>query len=78
MKRFGNDVKEVVHSWLKAQPKTFFSEEMKLVQSCKKCIDEEYDYVKEKNIICISNWIAYQMYSTVKKSSKNKQRNAVT
>jgi hypothetical protein len=49
-RRFGNDdeVKEAVHSWLTAQPKTFFSDGIKkLVQWCEKCIEKKGDYVEK-------------------------------
>jgi hypothetical protein len=47
---FGNDdeVKEAVHSWPTAQPKTFFSDGItKLVQRCEKCIEKKGDYVEK-------------------------------
>ncbi|XP_021930927.1 histone-lysine N-methyltransferase SETMAR-like [Zootermopsis nevadensis] len=49
-RRFGNDdeVEEAVHSWLKAQPKTFFSDGIKkLVQRCEKSIENKGDYVEK-------------------------------
>ena len=52
-RRFTSDqeLKEAVHVWLTAQPKTFFSEGIKkLVQQWKKCIEKQRDYV-ENNVI---------------------------
>ena len=41
-------MKETVHAWLAAQPKTFFSEGInKLVERSKKCIEEQGDYVEK-------------------------------
>lgn len=48
--RFGNDykVKEMVHLWLKAQPKAFyFTRIRKSVQQCKKCNTKEDDCVEK-------------------------------
>ena len=47
-------MKEAVHAWLAAQPKTFFFFEgiKKLVQEWKKCIEKQGDYVE--NDITIS------------------------
>ncbi|KDR08206.1 hypothetical protein L798_01922 [Zootermopsis nevadensis] len=43
-----NEVKEAVHSWLKAQRKTFFSDGIKkLAQRCEKRIEKECDYVEK-------------------------------
>ena len=42
------EVKEAVHAWLAAQPKTFFSEDIrKLVQRWTKCIEKQENYVKK-------------------------------
>ena len=49
-RRFTSDqeLKEAVHAWLAAQPKTFFSEGIKkLVQRWKKCIEKQGDYVEK-------------------------------
>ena len=49
-RRFTSDqeVKEVVHAWLAAQPKTFFSEGIrKLVQRCTKCVEKQADCVEK-------------------------------
>jgi histone-lysine N-methyltransferase SETMAR len=49
-RKFGNDdeIKEAVHSWLKGQPKTFFSDGIKkLVQRYEKCIQKEGGYVEK-------------------------------
>ena len=49
-RRFTTDqeLKEAVHVWLAAQPKTFFSEGIKkLVQRWKKCIEMQEDYVEK-------------------------------
>ena len=49
-RRFTSDqeLKEAVHAWLAAQPKTFFSEGIKkLVQQWKKCIEKRGDYVEK-------------------------------
>jgi hypothetical protein len=57
-RRFGNDdeLKEALHSWLTAQPKTFFSDGIKkLVQRCEKCVEKKGDYVEKWHITCISN-----------------------
>ena len=44
-------MKEAVHAWLAAQPKTFYSEGIKkLVQRWKKCTGKQGDYV-EKDVI---------------------------
>ena len=42
-------MKEAVHAWLAAQPKTFFFSEgiKKLVQRGKKCIEKQGDYVEK-------------------------------
>ena len=42
-------LKETVHAWLAAQPKTFFFPEAikKLVQRWKKCIEKQGDYVEK-------------------------------
>ena len=42
-------MKEAVHVWLAAQPKTFFFSEgiKKLVQRWKKCIEKQGDYVEK-------------------------------
>ena len=41
-------MKEAVHAWLAAQPKTFFSEGIKkIVQRWKKCIEKQGDYVEK-------------------------------
>ena len=42
-------MKEAVHAWLAAQPKTFFFSEgiKKLVQRWKKCIEKQGDYVEK-------------------------------
>ena len=41
-------MKEAVHAWLAAQPKTFFCEGIKkLVQRWKKCIEKQGDYVEK-------------------------------
>ena len=42
------ELKEAVHAWLAAQPKTFYSEGIKkLVQRWKKCIEKQGDYVEK-------------------------------
>jgi hypothetical protein len=42
------DVKEAAHAWLAAQPKTFFSEVIKmLVQRWTKCVEEQGGYVEK-------------------------------
>lgn len=49
-RRFSSDqqVKDAVHTWLAAQPKTFFSEGIgKLVQRWTKCIKKQGDYVEK-------------------------------
>lgn len=49
-RRFDSDeaVKEAVHSWLAAQPKTFFYEGIrKLVERWTKCIEKQGDYVEK-------------------------------
>jgi hypothetical protein len=49
-RRFASDqeVKEAVHAWLAAQPKTFFSEgNRKLVQRWTKCVEKQGDYVEK-------------------------------
>jgi len=49
-RRFTSDegVKKVVHEWLAAQPKTFFSEGIqKLLESWNKCIAKHGDYVEK-------------------------------
>ena len=39
-------MKEAVHAWLAAQPKTFYSEGIKkFVQRWNKCIEKQGDYV---------------------------------
>ena len=42
-------LKEAVHAWLAAQPKTFFFPEgiKKLVQRWKKCIEKQGDYIEK-------------------------------
>jgi hypothetical protein len=48
--RFTSDqeVKEAVHAWLAAQPKTFFFEGIrKLVQRWTKCVEKQGDYVEK-------------------------------
>jgi hypothetical protein len=49
-RRFTSDqeVKEAVHAWLAAQPKTFFSDGIrKLVQRWTKCGEKQGDYVEK-------------------------------
>lgn len=49
-RRFTSDqeMKEAVHAWLAAQPKTFFSEGIKkLVQRWNKCVEKQGDYVEK-------------------------------
>ena len=49
-RRFTSDqeVKEAVHAWLAAQPKTFFSKGIrKLVQQWTKCVEKQGDYVEK-------------------------------
>ena len=49
-RRFTSDqeLKEAVHAWLAAQPKTFYSEGIKkFVQRWKKCIEKQGDYVEK-------------------------------
>ena len=49
-KGFSSDqkVEEVVHSWLAAQPKTFFSEDIrKPEQRLTKCVEKQGDYVEK-------------------------------
>jgi len=42
------ELKEAVHAWLAAQPKTVFSKGIKkLVQQWKKCIEKQGDYVEK-------------------------------
>jgi hypothetical protein len=42
------EVKEVVHVWLAAQPKTFFSKGIrKLVQRWTNCVEKEGDYIEK-------------------------------
>jgi hypothetical protein len=42
------EVKEAVHAWLTAQPKTFFSEGIrKLVQRWTKCVEKQGGYVEK-------------------------------
>jgi histone-lysine N-methyltransferase SETMAR len=39
------EVKQMVHTWLCDQPKTFFSDGIKkLVEHCIKCVDKQGDY----------------------------------
>jgi hypothetical protein len=41
-------VKAVVHQWLRAQPKTLFSDGVKkLVGRCEKCIAKQGDYTEK-------------------------------
>ena len=48
-------MKEAVHAWSAAQPKTFFFEGIKkFVQGWKKCIEKHGDYVKK--------WCYYKLY----------------
>jgi hypothetical protein len=43
-----DDVKAVVHQWLRAQPKTFFSDGIKkLVGHWEKCIAKQGDYTEK-------------------------------
>jgi len=43
-----DDVKTAVHQWLRAQPKTFFSEGIKkLVGRWEKCIAKQGDYIEK-------------------------------
>jgi len=43
-----NDVKAVVHQWLRVQPKTFFADGIKkLVGCCEKCIAKQGDYMEK-------------------------------
>jgi hypothetical protein len=49
-RRFTSDqeVKEALHAWFAAQPKTFFSEGIrKLVQRWTKCVEKQGDYVEK-------------------------------
>ena len=49
-RRFTSDqeVKEAMHAWLAAQPKTFFSEGIrKLVQRWTKCVEKQKDYAEK-------------------------------
>jgi len=49
-RRFTSDkeVKEAVHEWLVAQPKTFFSEGIqKLLERWNKCIAKHGDYIEK-------------------------------
>ena len=49
-RRFTSDeeVKEAVHAWLAAQPKTFFSDGIrKRVQQWTKCVEKQEDYVEK-------------------------------
>ena len=49
-RRFTSDeeVKETVHEWLAAQPKTFFSEGIqKLLEYWNKCIVKHWDYIEK-------------------------------
>ena len=78
-------MKEAVHAWLAAQPKTlfFFPEGIKkLVQWWKKCIEKQGDYVKKwcyyKFSIFIEikfvsvvwvNWLTYILYCTLSKKN---------
>jgi hypothetical protein len=40
-------VKEAVHAWLAAQPKTFSEGIKKLVQRWTKCVEKQGDYVEK-------------------------------
>ena len=54
--RFTSDqeLKEMVHAWLTARPKTFFSEGIKkLVQQWKKCIEKQGD--------CVEKWCYFKL-----------------
>jgi len=43
-----DDVKAVVHQWLRAQPKTFFADGIKkLVGRWEKCIKKQGDYIEK-------------------------------
>ena len=58
-----NELKEVVHAWLTAQPKMFFSEGIKnLVQWWKKCIEKQGDYVKKLCYYKFSIFIHISLY----------------
>ena len=49
-RRFTSDqeLKEAVHGWLAARPKTFFSEGIKkLVQRRKQCIEKQDDFIEK-------------------------------
>ena len=60
-------MKEAVHVWLAAQPKTFFSEGIKkLVQRWKKCIEKQGDYVEKWYYCKFSIFIEIKFVSVVR------------
>jgi len=60
------ELKEVVHAWLAAQPKMFFSEGIKkLVQWWKKCIEKKGDYVEKLCYYKFSIFIEIKFVSVV-------------
>jgi hypothetical protein len=46
--RYDEEVKDTVHQWLRAQPKTFYYDGIKqLVGSWEKCVEKQGDYVEK-------------------------------
>ena len=62
-------MKEVVHAWLAAQPKTFFFSDgiKKFVQLWKKCIEKQGDYVEKLCYYKFSIFIEINFVSVVRK-----------
>ena len=60
-------MKEALHAWLAAQPKTFFFSEgiKKLVQRQKKCIEKQGDYVEKLCYYKFSIFIEIKFISVV-------------
>jgi hypothetical protein len=53
--RCDKDVKNAVHQWLRAQPKTFYYDGIKkLVGWWEKCVEKQGDYVKN-DVFCFCN-----------------------
>ena len=60
-------MKEAVHAWLAARPKTLFSDGIKkLVQRCKKCIEKQGDYVEKWCYCKFSAFIEIKFVSVVR------------
>ena len=60
-------MKEAAHAWLAAQPKTFYSEDIKkLVQRWKKCIEKHGDYVEKLYYYKFSIFIEIKFVSVVR------------